>query len=248
MKKKQLILAGVSSISLLIANGIVHADDISLPAGSTVPTEVVATSGTEAGSSTDVLAPGGDMSGQVVPGTDTDPGTGTVDPGTDTDPGTGTVDPGTNPDPGTGTVDPGTNPDPGTGTVDPGSNTDPSSGTVDPGSNTDPGSGKVNPGSNTNTGSNSGTGSNTTVPLPDGSEVVDTKGGQLIITQNDGSQKTVTPEEVGGKTNEDGSITVPTASGKMKTLPHTGEQANLLTLYGAILTGIGAFLKKKLVF
>ena len=51
-----------------------------------------------------------------------------------------------------------------------------------------------------------------------GATIISTKNGQVVL--NDG--KVVNPEEIGAKSNEDGTISVTTKDGKTETLPHTG--------------------------
>ncbi|WP_449457091.1 LPXTG cell wall anchor domain-containing protein [Streptococcus suis] len=84
---------------------------------------------------------------------------------------------------------------------------------------------------------------------PGGQTVVGTQNSQVIIQQADGSTQTVKAEEVGGTTNADGTVTLKTASGEVKTLPQTGEEAGgLFSLLGTvILTSLGFLKKKKII-
>lgn len=76
-----------------------------------------------------------------------------------------------------------------------------------------------------------------------GNSIVSTKDGNLVLS--DGS--VVAPEALGGVTNEDKTISVSTADGKMVTLPNTGtEKSFLAAIGGMLLTAIGYFYKKKL--
>ncbi len=76
-----------------------------------------------------------------------------------------------------------------------------------------------------------------------GDSIVSTKDGNLVLS--DGS--VVAPEALGGVTNEDKTISVSTADGKMVTLPNTGtEKSFLAAIGGMLLTAIGYFYKKKL--
>lgn len=76
-----------------------------------------------------------------------------------------------------------------------------------------------------------------------GDSIVSTKDGNLVLS--DGS--VVAPEALGGVTNEDKTISVSTADGKMVTLPNTGtEQSFLAAIGGMLLTAVGYFYKKKL--
>ena len=84
---------------------------------------------------------------------------------------------------------------------------------------------------------------------PSGQTVVGLQNSKVIIQQADGSTQTVKAEEVGGTTNADSTVTLKTASGEVKTLPQTGEEAGgLFSLLGTvILTGLGFLKKKKIV-
>ena len=76
-----------------------------------------------------------------------------------------------------------------------------------------------------------------------GDSIVSTQNGNLVL--EDGS--VVAPEALGAVTNEDKTISVSTADGKMVTLPNTGtEQSFLATIGGMLLTAVGYFYKKKL--
>ena len=76
-----------------------------------------------------------------------------------------------------------------------------------------------------------------------GDSIVSTQNGNLVL--EDGS--VVAPEVFGAVTNEDKTISVSTADGKMVTLPNTGtEQSFLATIGGMLLTAVGYFYKKKL--
>ena len=76
-----------------------------------------------------------------------------------------------------------------------------------------------------------------------GASIISTKGGNLVLS--DGS--VVAPEELGAVTNEDKTISVSTADGKMVTLPNTGtKQSFLAAIGGLLLTGVSYFYKKQL--
>ena len=76
-----------------------------------------------------------------------------------------------------------------------------------------------------------------------GDSIVSTKDGNLVL--EDGS--VVAPEALGAVTNEDKTISVSTADGKMVTLPNTGtEQSFLAAIGGMLFTAVGYFYKKKL--
>ena len=76
-----------------------------------------------------------------------------------------------------------------------------------------------------------------------GDSIVSTQNGNLVL--EDGS--VVAPEALGAVTNEEKTISVSTADGKMVTLPNTGtEQSFLAVIGGMLLTAVGYFYKKKL--
>ena len=76
-----------------------------------------------------------------------------------------------------------------------------------------------------------------------GDSIVSTKDGNLVL--EDGS--VVAPEVFGAVTNEDKTISVSTADGKMVTLPNTGTKQSFLAVIGGMLfTAVGYFYKKKL--
>ena len=76
-----------------------------------------------------------------------------------------------------------------------------------------------------------------------GDSIVSTQNGNLVLS--DGS--VVAPEALGAVINEDKTISVSTADGKMVTLPNTGtEQSFLAAIGGMLFTAVGYFYKKKL--
>lgn len=76
-----------------------------------------------------------------------------------------------------------------------------------------------------------------------GDSIVSTQNGNLVL--EDGS--VVAPEVLGAVINEDKTISVSTADGKMVTLPNTGtEQSFLAAIGGMLFTAVGYFYKKKL--
>ena len=76
-----------------------------------------------------------------------------------------------------------------------------------------------------------------------GDSIVSTQNGNLVL--EDGS--VVAPEALGAVTNEDKTISVSTADGKMITLPNTGTKQSFLAVIGGMLfTAVGYFYKKKL--
>ena len=76
-----------------------------------------------------------------------------------------------------------------------------------------------------------------------GASIVSTQDGNIVLS--DGS--VVTPEALGAVTNEDKTISVLTADGKMVTLPNTGtKQSFLAAIGGLLLTGVSYFYKKQL--
>ncbi|HEL1012372.1 TPA: LPXTG cell wall anchor domain-containing protein [Streptococcus equi subsp. ruminatorum] len=75
-----------------------------------------------------------------------------------------------------------------------------------------------------------------------GVSIVSTKEGKVLLA--DGSE--VAPETIGGKTNEDKTITVTKKDGSKVTLPHTGEAKTLgLSLLGALMALAGALVWKQ---
>ena len=76
-----------------------------------------------------------------------------------------------------------------------------------------------------------------------GDSIVSTKDGNLVL--EDGS--VVAPEALGAVTNEDKTISVSTADGKMVTLPNTGTEKSFLAAIGGLLfTAVSYFYKKQL--
>ena len=76
-----------------------------------------------------------------------------------------------------------------------------------------------------------------------GNSIVSTKDGNLVLS--DGS--VVAPEALGAVTNEDKTISVSTADGKMLTLPNTGTKQSFLAAIGCLLlTTVSYFYKKQL--
>ena len=76
-----------------------------------------------------------------------------------------------------------------------------------------------------------------------GASIISTKDGSLVLS--DGS--VVAPEALGAVTNEDKTISVSTADGKMVTLPNTGtEKSFLATIGGLLFTAVSYFYKKQL--
>lgn len=75
-----------------------------------------------------------------------------------------------------------------------------------------------------------------------GVSIVSTKAGKVILS--DGSE--VAPEEIGGKVNEDKTITVTKKDGSKVTLPHTGDAKTLgLSLLGVLMALAGALVWKQ---
>ena len=75
-----------------------------------------------------------------------------------------------------------------------------------------------------------------------GASIISTNGGNLVLS--DGS--VVAPEALGAVTNEDKTISVSTADGKMVTLPNTGtEKSFLAAIGGLLLTAVSYFYKKQ---
>ena len=76
-----------------------------------------------------------------------------------------------------------------------------------------------------------------------GASIVSTQNGNLVLSNG----SVVAPEALGAVTNEDKTISVSTADGKMVTLPNTGTKQSFLAVIGGMLfTAVGYFYKKKL--
>lgn len=275
MKKKQLLTTLTVSAVLLSQAGFVSADEVTpidptMPSTEVVvpPTEPSAQPTTP---STDVTTPSTDASdsGTTVP---VDPTTPSTDPSTDNPQGKDTA--GDNvvvPDAGTQgkdnageNLDPKPSPEP-QGKDTAGDNVNPDGMTTVP--TTDGGSAQVtpdktvptnNPNISADTANKAGasqvgttstvTGqvvqdvnANNPIYTNTGAAIVSTQNGQLVLS--DGS--TVVPEAIGAITNADKTITVTKTDGTKATLPETGEATSLLSMLGAGLLGLVAFLFKK---
>ncbi|HGI3133284.1 TPA: cell wall anchor protein [Streptococcus agalactiae] len=222
IKKQLLVLSCVSVLSL--AGTTALAEDVT-PVDATVPSSEVVTPPTPADSGT--------------PTTPTEPST-PVDPGTPTTP----TEPSTPVDPGTPTT-----PTEPSNPADPGTPTD----TTEPSTPVNPGQPGSNPGTETPTpGSNTNQPVTPTEPIvtptPEkpvvtdtGAEIVSTQDSKVIIKNSDGSYATKTAEEIGGKTNPDGTVTVKEKDGKKKTLPNTGTSPidKVFSFLGAFVAIVG---------
>lgn len=76
--------------------------------------------------------------------------------------------------------------------------------------------------------------------------IVGTQNGNVIIRDSSGSHL-VSASEVGGRLNEDGTVTIKDSSGKTKTLPRTGEAKGFLSIIGATILSFVAYLFKQRV-
>lgn len=65
-----------------------------------------------------------------------------------------------------------------------------------------------------------------------GFKIVATANSNLVVQDFDGTLTQVSAEEVGGKVNKDGTVSVKTSEGKMTTLPETGEATTMMTTIG----------------
>lgn len=237
MTKKQLLtLLTVSALALSKA-GFISADEVAPVDPSAPSTEVVVPPTDSTPPATDT---GSSDTGTTQPTVPVDPSTPSTptEPSTPTDPSTSDPVVPTNPS------TPGTSTEPSDNNGNNGNPTTP--GTTDPSTN---GNGGATPTSPSEESKNP-------APMPEPNRTFETNGGQTVVgTQNsqvvvqqaDGSTNLVSAESIGGKTNADGTVTLTSASGEMKTLPKTGEEAGgFLSLLGAImLTSLG-FLKKKI--
>ena len=240
MSKKQLLtLLTVSALALSKA-GFISADEVAPVDPSAPSTEVVVPPTDSTPPATDT---GSSDTGTTQPTVPVDPSTPSTptEPSTPTDPSTSDPVVPTNPS------TPGTSTEPSDNNGNNGNPTTP--GTTDPSTN---GNGGATPTSPSEESKNP-------APMPEpnrtfdpfetngGQTVVGTQNSQVVVQQADGSTNLVSAESIGGKTNADGTVTLTSASGEMKTLPKTGEEAGgFLSLLGTImLTSLG-FLKKKI--
>ncbi|HEM3442988.1 hypothetical protein [Streptococcus suis] len=82
----------------------------------------------------------------------------------------------------------------------------------------------------------------------DGSRIIGTTQGQVVVQETDGTLKTVAPEAVGAQVKSDGNVYIPTKDGKMTRLPETGTQevASLVASFSGFLLLLStAYLKIK---
>lgn len=240
MTKKQLLTLLTVSALALSKPGVISADEVAPVDPSAPSTEVVVP---PTGSTPPVTDTGSSDTGTTQPTVPVDPST----PSTPTEPSTPT-------DPSTSDPVVPTNPS------TPGTSTEPSDNNGNNGNPTTPGT------TDTSTNGNGGVAPTSPseepknpAPMPEPNQTFDpfeTNGGQIVVgTQNsqvvvqkaDGSTNLVSAESIGGKTNADGTVTLTSASGEMKNLPETGEEAfisSLLSLIGLSLLAVGTKLKK----
>ena len=240
MTKKQLLtLLTVSALALSKA-GFISADEVAPVDPSAPSTEVVVPPTDSTPPATDT---GSSDTGTTQPTVPVDPSTPSTptEPSTPTDPSTSDPVVPTNPS------TPGTSTEPSDNNGNNGNPTTP--GTTDPSTN---GNGGATPTSPSEEPKNP-------APMPEpnqtfepfetngGQTVVGTQNSQVVVQQADGSTNLVSAESIGGKTNADGTVTLTSASGEMKNLPETGEEAfisSLLSLIGLSLLAVGTKLKK----
>ncbi len=200
----------------------------------------------------------------VVPADPTAPSTEVVIPPTPVDPGvpTDTTDPSTpvEPETPTDTTNPSTPADPGTptDTTTPGTSTSPSDSES---TNTNPGTkptdevkpvtpstpevpSTVTPGVVDNVDKETGNITIKPIPISPDKTVVGTQNGNVLIQDRSGSYL-VSASELGGRLNDDGTVTIKDSEGKEKTLPHTGEEKGFLSIIGGTILSFVAFLFKK---
>lgn len=68
-----------------------------------------------------------------------------------------------------------------------------------------------------------------------GQVVVGTQDSQLVVETSSGERQVVAPEQIGAKSNTDGTISVKTSKGQMVTLPKTGEvSSSVLSFVGGL--------------
>lgn len=241
MKKKQLLSALALSTLTLAQAGFVSADEVAPVDPSAPSTEVVVPPTDSTPSATDT---GSSDTGTTQPTVPVEPST----PSTSTEPSTPT-------DPSTSDPVVPTNPS------TPGTSTEPSDNNGNNDHPTTPGT--TNPSTNGNGGTTPTSPSEepkNPAPMPEpnqtfdpfetngGQTVVGTQNSQVVVQQADGTTQLVSAESIGGRTNADGTVTLTSASGEMKNLPETGEEAGgLLSLMGAVLLGTVGFIKKKYI-
>ena len=238
MKKKQLLSALALSTLALAQAGFVSADEVTPVDPSAPSTEVVTPAETSTPAvTTDTTVPVDTTAEQPAP----------VDPTPPVEPTDPSIPPTTEEPP--IVVDPVSLPSEEPKTEDP---IQPSEEPVTPPSD---GNGQTTP---TPTEPSTGEDPQTIKPIPEpvvtfnpfetpgGHTVIGTQNSQVVVQQSDGNTQIVKAEEVGGTTNSDGTVTLPTASGEVKTLPQTGEEAGgLFGLLGTVILASLGFLKKK---
>lgn len=75
-----------------------------------------------------------------------------------------------------------------------------------------------------------------------GQVIVGTQDSQLVVETSSGERQVLAPEQVGARTNADGTISVKTSSGQMVTLPKTGERgASVLSVIGGLVLAVTGF-------
>ncbi|HEO7896917.1 TPA: LPXTG cell wall anchor domain-containing protein [Streptococcus agalactiae] len=234
MTKKQLMTTLAVSTLVLAQAGLISADEITPTDPSQPVTEVVTPTvpDTPVNPSTDQLTSPEEPNQPLVP---TQPSTGDETTPTDpSQPATAPTQPSENPKP----SEPETQPEVNDKDTTPAVET-PKEEPKTPTTPTAPKEGEVSP----STGQVVSTVSpEAPVETAAGVSIVSTKEGKVVLS--DGSQ--VAPEEVGGKTNEDKTITVTKKDGSKVTLPHTGDAKTLgLSLLGALMALTGALVWKQ---
>ncbi|MCK1202976.1 LPXTG cell wall anchor domain-containing protein, partial [Streptococcus uberis] len=82
------------------------------------------------------------------------------------------------------------------------------------------------------------------IPISPDKTVVGTQNGNVLIQDRSG-RYIVSASELGGRLNDDGTVTIKDSEGKEKTLPHTGEEKGFLSIIGGTILSFVAFLFKK---
>ncbi|HEN0360719.1 LPXTG cell wall anchor domain-containing protein [Streptococcus agalactiae] len=82
------------------------------------------------------------------------------------------------------------------------------------------------------------------IPISPNKTIIGTQNGNVIV-QDDSGSRLVSASELGGRLNEDGTVTIKDSEGKEKTLPHTGEEKGFLSIIGATILSFVAYLFKK---
>ncbi|MCK1241475.1 LPXTG cell wall anchor domain-containing protein [Streptococcus uberis] len=232
LKKQLLVLTCVSTLGLVGTTAF--AEDV-VPVDPTTPSTEVITPSTPI--DTGLPSDSTDPSTPVEPETPTNPTNPStpIDPETPTDtttPTDNTTTPGTSTSPSDSES---TNTNPGTKPTDEVKPVTPSTPEVPS---------TVTPGVVDNVDKESGNITIKPIPISSDKTVVGTQNGNVLIQDRSG-RYLVSASELGGRLNDDGTVTIKDSEGKEKTLPHTGEEKGFLSIIGGTILSFVAFLFKK---